>query len=39
VDHLIKLSSKVLDMDQDQAEAIASEVTNGSIQDLYLKSI
>jgi len=32
------LSSKVLDMDQDQAETIATEVTTGSIQDLYLKS-
>jgi hypothetical protein len=38
VDHLIELSSKVLDMDQDQAETIATEVTTGSIQDLYLKS-
>ena len=38
VDHLIELSSKVLDMDQDQAELIASEVTTGVIQDIYLKS-
>ena len=36
VDHLIELSSKVLDMDQDQAEAVANEVTTGSIQHSYL---
>jgi hypothetical protein len=36
VDRLIELSSEVLDADPDQAEAIASEVTNGSIQNAYL---
>ena len=38
VDHLIELANKVLDMDQDQVESIATEITNGSVQDLYLKS-
>ena len=36
VDRLIELSSEVLDADPDQAEAIASEVTTGSIQNAYL---
>lgn len=36
VDRLIELSSEVLDADPDQAEAIASEVTNGSIQNAYV---
>ena len=36
VDRLIELSHQILDMDQDQAEAIASEVTNGSIQNAYV---
>ena len=33
---LIELSSEVLDADRDQAEAIASEVTTGSIQNAYV---
>ena len=36
VDRLIELSSEVLDADRDQAEAIASEVTTGSIQNAYV---
>ena len=36
VDRLIELSHQILDMDQDQAEAIANEVTTGSIQYSYL---
>jgi len=36
VDRLIELSSEVLDVDRDQAEAIASEVTTGSIQNAYV---
>ena len=33
---LIELSHQILDMDQDQAEAIASEVTSGFIQNAYV---
>ena len=38
VDRLIELSHQILDMDQDQAEAVASEVTTGSIQNAYVNS-
>ena len=36
VDRLIELSYQILDMNQDQAESIATEVTTGSIQYSYL---
>jgi len=38
VDELVRLLSEVLDMDPQNAEAVASEITNGSIQNAYLSA-
>jgi len=38
IDELVRLSSEVLDMDPQNAEAVASAITNGSMQNAYLSA-